>query len=364
MSFLKEALFLQFRDLAKVAIWYGLNRHRQGNKKNIWIFGSRRSGTTLVAQVFGANKGVKVIDQPFALATSTALQMRYLFQFDNGHAIDLTDEEKQLCKQYIDLIRSGRLHAGEPWRVWANNFHFRSHRLVFKETNGSCLAPLMYETYGDHVLVLLRHPIPQSMSCFRNGWELNYRPFLGSKWYVETYLGDGLEDFCHDLIRGDKRLDKFVLVWCLENRPLFANLREYPGWGFVTYEHFIRQPADVIRCWSSTYDLPQLDAMMRAAKQPSVSTRKLSTSQAKDAIRANRTRDMLFSWRTRIAAEDERRLMAIVERFQIDEYKAFDCTSKRGFRPPAPAIARTPSGAERWHATSEEDVSVSLPHAG
>jgi len=364
VSFLKEALSMQARDLAKIAIWYGLNRHRQGTEKNIWIFGSRRSGTTLVAQVFGANKGLKVIDQPFALATSTALQMRYLFQFDNGHAVDLTDEEKIQCKQYVDLMRSGRLHVGEPWRFWAYNFHFHSNRLVFKETNGSCLAPLMYETYGDHILVLFRHPIPQSMSCFRNGWELNYRPFLGSKWYIETYLKDGLEGFCHDLIRGDKRLDKFVLVWCLENLPLFANLSAYPDWGFITYEHFIQHAADVVRCWAQAYGLSELNAMMRAAQQPSVSTRKLSTTQAKDAIRANRTRDVLFSWRSRIAAEDERRLMAIVERFQIDEYEVFETSTKRGFRAPATVTARSAPGIERSQVPDLEGAAASLRRAG
>lgn len=356
MPFLKEALALELRDLAKVAIWYGLNRHRQGPKKNIWVFGSRRSGTTLIAQVLGANRGLKIVDQPFALASSTALQMRYIFQFSNGHALDLLEEERKFCKEYIDLIRSGRLHVGEPWRIWASNFHFRSDRLVFKETNGACLAPLMHEMYDDHVLILLRHPIPQSMSCFRNGWELNYRPFLGSKWYVETYLGDGLEAFCHDVIRGESRLDKFVLVWCLENRPLFANVSQYPRWGFVTYETFVQDAEEIIRSWSRAYELPQLDAMLRAAKQPSVSTRKLSTSQAKEAIRKSNTQDVLFSWRKRITAEDERRLMAIVERFAIDEYKALDSSSRLGFRPPASTTSPARDAAQHAPTLAAENA--------
>lgn len=360
MSFMKEALVLELRDMAKVAIWYGLNRHRQGQKKNIWIFGSRRSGTTMVAQVLGANKGLKICDQPFALSSSTALQMRYLFKFDNGHALDMTDEELGLCFNYINLIRDGKLHVGEPWRLWASNFHFRSNRLVFKETNGACIAPVVYHHYGDDIIVLLRHPIPQSMSCLRNGWELNYRPFLGSKWYVETYLGHGLESFCYDVIRSDNRLDKFVLVWCLENRPLFANLSEFPSWGFVTYERFVQDASDIIRTWAGAYDLPQLDAMLRAAKQPSASTRKLSTSAAKAAIRQSKIEDVLFSWRTRIAAEDERRLMAIVERFQIDEYKAFDCTSRLGFRAPLPGISRPSAAPEALSTCSPSEVSVSL----
>ena len=363
MSLLKDALSLELRDLAKVAIWYGLNRHRQGEKKNIWVFGSRRSGTTLVAQVFGANAGLKVCDQPLALASSTALQLRYIFAFDNGHALDLLDEEKKMCIDYIDMIRDGRLHVGEPWRIWASNFHFRSDRLIFKETNGSCVAPLMYETYGDHMLVLFRHPIPQSISCMRNGWELNYRPFLGSKWYVETYLGDGLEGFCWDLLRSERALDKYVLVWCLENRPLHANLADYPQWGFVTYERFVEDTAGIIGEWSRLYDLPQLDAMLRAAKQPSVSTRKLSTAAARSAIRNSDKANVLFAWRSRIDTEDERRLMAIVDRFQIDEYKAFESTSKVGFRAPAPAEgvpART--GTAEWPAARiGDETAASLP---
>lgn len=363
MSLLKDALSLEVRDLVKVAIWYGLNRHRQGNKKNIWVFGSRRSGTTLVAQVIGANEGMKVCDQPLAIASSTALQLRHIFAFDNGHALDLLDAEKKMCIDYINMIRDGRLHVGEPWRVWASNFHFRSDRLIFKETNGACVAPLMYETYGDHMLVLFRHPIPQSISCMRNGWELNYRPFLGSKWYVETYLGDGLEGFCWDLLRSGRDLDKYVLVWCLENRPLHVNLAEYPQWGFVTYERFVEDTAGIIGEWSRLYDLPQLDAMLRAAKQPSVSTRKLSTAAAKSAIRNADKANVLFAWRSRIDADDERRLMAIVERFEIDEYKPFETSSKVGFRAPAP-MGRLPARTEatgRPSARIGEESGASLP---
>ncbi|MBL8667200.1 MAG: hypothetical protein JNM48_07045 [Rhodospirillales bacterium] len=364
MSLLKDALLLEVRDLAKVAIWYGLNRHRQGSKKNIWVFGSRRSGTTLVAQVIGANAGLKVCDQPFAIASSTALQLRYIFEFDNGHALDLLPAERQMCLDYVNLIRDGRLHVGEPWRVWASNFHFRSDRLIFKETNGACLAPLMHETYGDHTLVLFRHPIPQSISCLRNGWELNYRPFLGSKWYVETYLGDALEGFCWDILRSDRTLDKYVLVWCLENRPLHGYLSEYPQWGFVSYERFVEDTAAVIDAWSRSYDLPQLDAMLQAARQPSVSTRKLSTAAAKSAIRNADKANVLFAWRSRIAAEDERRLMAIVERFGIDEYKPFETTSKIGFRAPAAALEGTARGGSSGRAASGiGEEAASLPQA-
>ncbi len=361
MSLLKDALLLEARDLAKVAIWYGLNRHRQGTQKNIWVFGSRRSGTTLVAQVIGANAGLKVCDQPFAIASSTALQLRHIFQFDNGHALDLLPAERQMCLDYVNLIRDGRLHVGEPWRVWASNFHFRSDRLIFKETNGACLAPLMHESYGDHTLILFRHPIPQSLSCLRNGWELNYRPFLGSKWYVERYLGGGLEGFCWDILRSERALDKYVLVWCLENRPLHGYLTEYPQWGFVSYERFVEDTAAVIGAWSRSYDLPQLDAMLRAAKQPSVSTRKLSTAATKSAIRNADKANVLFAWRSRIAAEDERRLMAIVERFEIDEYTPFETTSKIGFRAPAAEGLALHAGSPGRPAPALADEPASLP---
>jgi hypothetical protein len=123
----------------------------------------------------------------------------------------------------------------------------------------------------------------------------------------------------------------------------------------------VQDASDIIRTWARVYDLPQLDAMLRAAKQPSVSTRKLSTSAAKAAIRESNIADVLFSWRARIAAEDERRLMAIVERFQIDEYKAFDCTSQLGFRAPLSGVSRPSAAPERMSPCSPAEVTLSLP---
>jgi hypothetical protein len=331
-----KAVKYQLRDLGKVLIWYLANRHRPGHAKNLWLFGARRSGTTLLAQVIGANRGVKICDQPFSIPSSTALQLSRVFQFTNGQALDLLEEEKAICIDYVNSIREGRLHVGEPWRIWGPNFHLRSDRLLFKAVASSGLAPLMYETYKDHIIFLCRHPIPQSISCLRNGFALNCRSFLSSKWYIENYLKDGLEDYCNDLLRSNQRLDKYVLVWCLENRPLFSNLRDYPDWAFVTYEYFVQHHANVIAEWSTLYGLPDIDEMLRVAKRPSISTRTLSTSAAKDAIRKGDTESMLFGWRSRISKEDEKRLMAIVERFEIDEYKVFESKSTIGYRRPAP----------------------------
>jgi hypothetical protein len=201
----------------------------------------------------------------------------------------------------------------------------------------------MYETYKDHIIFLCRHPIPQSISCFRNGMALNFRSFLSSKWYIENYRKDGLEGYCHDLLRSDKRLDKYVLVWCMVNRPLFSNLRDYPDWAFVTYEHFVQHSADIITEWSTLYGLPDVDKMLRVAKRPSISTRVLSTSASKEAIRKSDIESMLFRWRSRISEEDEKRLMAIVERFEIDEYKVFESKPTIGYRRPAPI------GMSDWH---------------
>jgi hypothetical protein len=115
-----------------------------------------------------------------------------------------------------------------------------------------------------------------------------------------------------------------------KTRPLFANLQDYPDWAFVTYEHFVQHGTDVITEWRTLYGLSEVDKMLRVAKRPSISTRTLSTSAGKNAIRKNDSEAMLFGWRSRISKEDEKRLMAILERFEIDEYKAFESKSTVG----------------------------------
>jgi hypothetical protein len=319
-------------DLLRVGIWYLFNRHRPGTQRDIFLFGSRRSGTTLLMEVLAANRGVKYTDQPFSLHTATALQRDYLVHFNRGLVLDLDAEERRLFCAYVEDLRSGRLHVNENSRFWRREYDRQTDRLVFKVTDAPCQAPLVSRALDAEVIVLFRHPISQSLSCLRNGWPPQPRVFLANAWFRETFLNAALVERCESILEGEDALARHVLGWCLENLAFVRQLPRHREWWMITYEHFTQHAEAVIEQWSAPLDLPDTEEMRSLARRPSKSTRRLSATHRQRSIVRGDSQAILGSWRKSVNDETERRLMSIVEMFGIDLYRYGDVMPTTGWR--------------------------------
>ncbi len=75
-------------------------------------------------------------------------------------------------------------------------------------------------------MLYLRHPVPQSLSCARNNWGDKLHFFARHRSFVEKLLTDDQRNMFDELADGGPELDRYVLGWCLENKPLFAAARQ------------------------------------------------------------------------------------------------------------------------------------------
>ena len=328
-----EALKHHARDLVRVCIWYLLNQHRPSGVADIFLLGARRSGTGLITQVITANRGVKSASDILDYYTATAYQLSRMLAFSRGMIfLELSAEQEQALCTYIEDILSGRLHVNENTGFWRRGFDFFSNRVVLKIINGPCLAPLLASRFNAAVILIFRHPIPQSLSCIRNGWPPLAPLLLSNRWFVSTFLDARLEAIAHDTLRNASELEKHVLTWCLENFARLQHFEQFPDLWMITYEHFLTNTDEVLRNWQHGLALSDLDRMQDALHRPSGSARGLSATHRLDAIQRGDTNSIISSWRKNIGDDEERRLMRILETFEIDLYKAGNILPTMGYR--------------------------------
>lgn len=334
-----DAMRLHARLLLRDTIWWLANRHRQGSRPNIAVFGSRRSGSTLLMQVIASNRGIKSVDQPCSVFSASAHQLRQLPIRDCGQLHHPNAQEQEMLHAYFGAITHGDLHVNEPWRFWSRDFHWRSDRIVFKLTDAHGAATWLTDSFGWQPVVLLRHPLSQSLSVMSlnlqkdpGGWHSRAPGFFRSEEYGRAYLDERQLARCHDVWDRGSDLDRHVLGWILENLPLLRAMETRPDWPFVSYEAMVLEPEAVIGALARALDLEAEDRMLAGIAEQSRSVRRLSQADRQKAIRERDRGALLGSWRRRVSAEDERRCFDLVEAFGIDLYRAGEDAPRLAWR--------------------------------
>ena len=85
--------------LVKELIWRYLIQLKP-TKRPIFLYASRRSGSTLLMEVICANRGVMFSDQPFGLYTASSATINRLPVFPGGQVVS-PDPEEQACARVI-----------------------------------------------------------------------------------------------------------------------------------------------------------------------------------------------------------------------------------------------------------------------
>ena len=325
MSYQREALNLHLRLALRDLIWWVANRHRQGEQANIAIFGSRRSGSTLLMQAIAANPGVKSVDQPDSVFSASAYQARLLPILDNGQLHHLDPEEQRLVADYVARIEAGALHVNEPWQFWKRDFSRRSDRIVYKFTDSHGAATWMVDRFGWQPLVLFRHPFSQALSVRRleggpGGWQPRVMGFLRSEAYRREHLDDRQEARAHDIWAQGDRLDRHILGWILENLPLLRAWRHRPGWVMISYEAMVADPESVVAGLGASFALPAAARMRANLAESSRSTRGLSAEERAAAIRRGDRDTLLGAWRKHLDVHMRTRAAHHLEVFGINLY--------------------------------------------
>ena len=311
------------RNAVREAIWLATCRHEQGPKRNVLLFASRRGGSTFAMELIGANRGIRTLDQPFSTLSRsiTSGQAAAIPRFHQGQLTSVDPVVAARLSEMMERIFSGRLVINAPTKFWRRDVVFRSDRLVLKITDAKPIIGWFDEHVDAQIVYLTRHPVPQALSCIRNGWNLTVDAHLRDQRYTEEYLDETSLTAAHDVMRSGSLLEQFVLNWLLENAAPLALLRERPHWTHVRYEDCVARPADVLARLSERLDLDDVERMHTVVNRPSVSSH-ISTDSTRRAIAEGRAIDALERWRNDLDATDLQRCQRLMDQFGYDPESA------------------------------------------
>jgi hypothetical protein len=323
MGQVKDPLRSAAASLIKELIWRFCVRF-EARKRPICLYASRRSGSTLLMEMIGVNRGVMFSDQPFSVYAASSANINRLPLFPYGQVACPDAQEELLLRAYVQGLLSGRIRANVPWKFWSREFHFTNDRICLKITDAKAIADWIDREFDVQTIVLTRHPIAQALSVARNRWLTTGKGFLMNQRFVRQWLNDDLVAYCWQVYGQGSELEQRVADWALENLPLLAMLRQRPDWLYVSYEDLIQHPSATVDCLATELQLADRQGMLDRMKRPSRSSRRDSSRKAlADLYDPD-------AWQQQVDQQQLQQCFRILERLGIDLYH--DGTSSPAYR--------------------------------
>ncbi len=276
--------------------------HAEGAKPDIAMFASRRSGTTVLAEVFARSPGIRAVDQPDSIYTAGARHASFLPPYAGGFPYDLSERDRELLRTLYTGLRRGEFSFRQQWRPWAKDFHFRSDRLFLKLTDSHGIASDLLSFLPLRAFAFFRHPVPHALSCLRLGWGPREGGFLRHSGVLELFSADQRR-FISQVDRNGDMFARLVVNWFVENSPLLRDVYGpsslVPGY---TYESLVTNPVRTLSCLSAHLELPIDEKMISALDSPSRSSRpRKSGSTVSETLSLGQPSALVEGWLSQLA---------------------------------------------------------------
>ena len=295
-------------------------RHSPGPDRNLLLFASHRGGSTWIMQVLGTQTGLRALNEPFSVYQGGALCPIRVPRTAAGHLISFSDsDEEARVRSYTDDLLSGALAAGAPTRFWARSYPRKSQRILIKDLHAKALIDWFDRNFDVEIIYLVRHPIPQAMSCIRNRWGASAYAYLRDPSFAGV-LGSQLKQYGERVLQQGTPLEHHVLTWVLENYAGLRLLNQKPHWVFVSYEECVLEPDSTLQRVATRLNLGDVGKMRSEMNVPSHSS-KMSLASTREQIRLGNSKSVLNGWRQEVSDGQERALLGILDRFEVPLYR-------------------------------------------
>lgn len=283
------------------------NIHKEGNKKNIFIFSIPRSGSTWLNNLFTTQKGIKYCNEPLNLRND---KIRSISMIESWNELYDKDVIQKLIPYFKDFC-SGKIRWFNP-HPFRKNYHFFTDRIAFKIINGAeyFINDIKNKCNGK-VIYLLRHPISVSLS--RN--KLPRLEVLTSHKVIDDFPVS-MQKMTKSIIEKGDFLDKAVLSWCIQNK--IALDQDHNDWLIITYEQLVIDPLPIIDNIVKEFELDNTKSFIEQLDIPSKVTIQ-SNKGTKELIsnKSNNRNDFIERWRSKVSQEKEKELFDIVDCFGL-----------------------------------------------
>ena len=290
--------------------------HRQGDKRDILILSSPRSGSTWLMESFYTQPGVKILNVPLE---KIYLEFLRVHPSPRNFYASLTPEEQLIFKNYLSKDRPIR-HCG-PLNIFEKDFSFFTNRRVLKIHKLTALIEWLADELDFEVIYLIRHPIPQSLSAKRRGFLNRINDFISDETFVEKHLDLKQRIVAENIRENGTDLEQYVTSWCLENLVAFKIPQNQRRWILVSYEQLVTKPVACFTFLRKRLEFENVEGMLSRLNIPS---RESSTS-LDEKVRRIQTRDTAYlvnGWVKEVGEAEIARSMDVLELFDIHVYRA------------------------------------------
>ncbi len=286
------------------------NFHLKSKGESIFVYATPRGGSTWFMEMIWSQPGFKCINEPFNIRNLRVKKALGIASFSDLYNQKSPDK----ILKYLHDLSCNKIRFLNPsplrrnYRLLTTNLVFKIIHLNLKNLNW------LVENLGARVVLVLRHPIPVSISR-------EVFPLLDdfSNCALREEFSNEQKAFIDRVALSGTHLEKGVTAWCIHNRDVIKNLGAFAS--LVTYEQAILEPRKIIKSLCQNLDLPYERKMLDQSYRASAVKRK-STKENQKLLEGLKSRELLInSWRSNVSETEEMDLMSILDLFEIDVYK-------------------------------------------
>lgn len=289
------------------------NIHRPGRSPNVFLFSTPRSGSTWLMELIWSQPWFKYCNEPLNLHNAQVPRYLKISSWPELYSAQATPK----LRAYFDAFCTGRLRFKNP-NPFRRYYRPITRRIVFKEIHGGGDRMAWFrDNFNGRVAYLLRHPLAVSVS--RNVYQ-TLAALLESEY--SRHFTPEQRKFAHALNESGTKLQRGVLAWCLQNAVPLRTATD--DWAVISYEQLVLDPDPALALLAEKLELPKPERMRRRLAVPS-GVKAKSSSQTQEFLekRAFRERSWLIEkWRKDVDALEEASAMSILERFDLNVYRA------------------------------------------
>lgn len=330
----------------KHIIWNLFQFHRKGDKPNIFLFTSWRSGGNWLTEVISSGKKIKYIIEPFATGSKDPLLKKEYPDHIHKSTIPLHQVDREWMLEFNDRILSGNLSIKSPWNIFNRQFHFINDIYCLKiHMSKNWILWYRLQFPDDIIIYYLRHPIPQALSSIKRDSKLIIEDWLEDDFVKENYITNEMKSCINKISDSGSTLAKYILNWLLENIAAISEIEKIQDDIFVlTYEEFVVNSDQVTSHINKYSQVGKSDKELAAfSKKPSLTVK----GKTKEVLRKSKIRDtdkfryLLTRWEQILTYNDKREIQELFDCFSFKLYTAFNSI-------PNSKLFRFPSTSEKF----------------
>ena len=296
--------------------------NRQGKAANIFLFATRRGGSTFLAEVLASEPGIWFANEPlgcFEALSGYKERIKWLPLLPDSQFFDLLPNQERQLQEYINnLLVGGCPLLGSSSRP---KFPLIADRVLLKILNAPFLIDWFCNIKNSQVLFLSRHPAAQTLSVLRNKWPMSAYTYFAKPKFLSHYFTPEKIEFGQRILAEGTDWEKGILNWIMDTYvPLYLSSEKILR---ITYEELTLIPETVLEFLCKFLNLKDYKSICSRIKKPSGSSH-LSTESTRRLITQGTRFGLISQWQTQISQEQASQAQIILERFEIDIYSMQD----------------------------------------